>query len=91
MTAHKAKGLEFDYVQLGDDFFSVLERDPDDQIDEFNLSYVAVTRAKKGLFLNKDLQKLLAAEGDRSGHIQLKVRRTLCDSCLTVGGSLTVA
>src|SRR5690606_24975590 len=53
-TAHKSKGLEWDYVRIGDDF---AERKPRPNTDdqrlikraEANLAYVAVTRARLGL------------------------------------------
>ncbi|MFM7468502.1 MAG: ATP-binding domain-containing protein [Vampirovibrionales bacterium] len=39
-TVHQAKGLEWDYVVLGDDFKT-------DSHDELNILYVALTRAKR--------------------------------------------
>ncbi|MGY1548336.1 UvrD-helicase domain-containing protein [Streptomyces sp. MN6] len=53
-TAHKSKGLEWDYVRIGDDF---AERKPRPNCDdkrlikrpEAMLAYVAVTRARLGL------------------------------------------
>lgn len=57
-TAHKSKGLEFDSVQIMDDFLSLIEEsESDDGIDiqEGNLIYVAMTRAKRNLFLNDDI------------------------------------
>ena len=61
-TAHSSKGLEFDFVQIADDFEiladieAVLALDPHAAVDEqeINLLYVAVTRAKKMLHLNED-------------------------------------
>ena len=69
-TAHKAKGLEWDYVRLGSDF-RVLEYD--DSIssskgvinkEERNILYVAVTRAKLGLDISncKALRYVLSPE-----------------------------
>lgn len=57
-TAHKAKGLEFDNVSLADDFPRLLKEGeliaPTDlDPDEFNLIYVAITRAKERLQLFK--------------------------------------
>lgn len=61
-TAHKAKGLEHNCVRIADDF-EVLESleaklasEPDVKIPEtdINLLYVALTRAKHALSLNKD-------------------------------------
>ena len=67
-TAHKAKGLDWDYVQLCDDinFLSSVEEklaeDPNAAIEDqdINLLYVAVTRAKKAVHLNKDTSQWLA-------------------------------
>jgi superfamily I DNA/RNA helicase len=62
-TVHKSKGMEYDKVEIDEDFFSLL-----DYIDspskyknvnlkeEFNLLYVAITRAKNELKLNTDLK-----------------------------------
>jgi F-box protein, helicase, 18 len=66
-TAHKAKGLDWDYVQLADDFEilaeteALLAQDPNGQIEEqeINLLYVALTRAKRQLALNEDTRKWL--------------------------------
>lgn len=46
-SAHKAKGLEWDYVKLGNDFTHPLNDGW--QEEEANLLYVAATRAKLGL------------------------------------------
>ena len=54
-TGHKAKGLEWDFVSLYDDFSAdPLSPDIDDgrKGDELNLLYVAVTRGMKILALN---------------------------------------
>jgi len=58
-TAHKAKGLEWDHVQVMDDFISLIkERQPIDPAgvdpDEFNLIYVAMTRARVHLRFHKN-------------------------------------
>lgn len=56
-TAHRCKGLEWDHVQLADDFADVL--DPElsdaDKEDEINLLYVAATRAMKQLVINASI------------------------------------
>ncbi|EDO30014.1 predicted protein [Nematostella vectensis] len=64
-TAHKAKGLEFSTVRVTDDFsleadFPGAEVDP----DEKNLLYVAVTRAKKRLLMNRTLLRVLKTRGE---------------------------
>eukprot|EP00467_Chlorarachnion_reptans_P025472 CAMPEP_0114513994 /NCGR_PEP_ID=MMETSP0109-20121206/15902_1 /TAXON_ID=29199 /ORGANISM="Chlorarachnion reptans, Strain CCCM449" /LENGTH=578 /DNA_ID=CAMNT_0001693975 /DNA_START=192 /DNA_END=1928 /DNA_ORIENTATION=- len=62
-TAHKAKGLEWDNVRLSDDFTDPLDEVVQDRlpVDEFgeevNIIYVAMTRAKKNLWLNKALSE----------------------------------
>ena len=66
MTAHKSKGLEFDYVYLtnatqstwsgggrgGLKFFLPISKVRSDSDDEKRLFYVAITRAKKGLTIS---------------------------------------
>lgn len=71
-TTHKYKGKEHDYVQLADDFACLPRSQAQVQLnsssstgsecsdDEYNLVYVAATRAKKALFLNADLSQLLS-------------------------------
>lgn len=61
-TAHKSKGLEWDCVRLCEDFEFLdelevdLANDPDPKIpvQDINLLYVAATRAKAALELNKE-------------------------------------
>jgi len=53
-TAHKAKGLEFDHVVIANDFKDPLDKDGI-EIQEANLIYVVVTRAKKHLVLNEKM------------------------------------
>ncbi|KAJ8411248.1 hypothetical protein AAFF_G00172540 [Aldrovandia affinis] len=74
-TVHKSKGLEFDSVVITDDFTKIpcarhnLQRlsgcatanVPD---DEWNLLYVAVTRAKKKLLITKTIENLLTLAGE---------------------------
>jgi len=67
-TAHKAKGLEWNQVQLGDDFPRLFDKNgelitlgyEDGELDpqEVNLLYVAATRAKQNLELNNELRRL---------------------------------
>ncbi|XP_008285207.1 F-box DNA helicase 1 [Stegastes partitus] len=74
-TVHKAKGLEFDTVMVTDDFakgpssrhilphmscFSFASI-PD---DEWNLMYVAVTRAKTSLILTNNIRHILMVAGE---------------------------
>lgn len=74
-TVHKSKGLEFDTVVVTDDFSKVpcsrhnLQRVgsfstasvPD---DEWNLLYVAITRAKKTLYITKTISNILTFTGE---------------------------
>ncbi|XP_033018594.1 F-box DNA helicase 1 [Lacerta agilis] len=77
-TVHKAKGLEFDTVQVADDFMSSIsiaftqhafERIPILRAnaaseDEWNLLYVAVTRAKRRLIVPKFLTQIVTLAGE---------------------------
>ncbi|XP_072255164.1 F-box DNA helicase 1 [Pyxicephalus adspersus] len=75
-TVHKAKGMEFDTVEITDDFVKVslprhnLRRAgiPLDLSveDEWNLVYVAVTRAKKHLIITKSIENVLTLAGEYS-------------------------
>ncbi|XP_020508172.2 F-box DNA helicase 1 [Labrus bergylta] len=74
-TVHKAKGLEFDTVMVTDDFSKVpssrhnlqfnadfsFDKCPD---DEWNLLYVAVTRAKTSLIITKNIRRILTVAGE---------------------------
>lgn len=57
-TAHKAKGLEFNNVVLAEDFKDPADEDGID-IQEANLLYVAITRAKKNLVLNEAIRSFI--------------------------------
>lgn len=50
-TVHRAKGMEYDVVELADDFVADEEADG----EEVNLLYVAITRAKKMLYIPEAL------------------------------------
>ncbi|KAM4615291.1 F-box DNA helicase 1 [Polymixia lowei] len=74
-TVHKAKGLEFDTVVLCDDFAKVpCARHNIPQVssfscgdvsaDEWNLLYVAVTRAKTSLVITKNISYILTLAGE---------------------------
>nr|WP_282562051.1 3'-5' exonuclease [Providencia rettgeri] len=63
-TAHTSKGLEWNNVVLNDDFGSVLEaidmkKPKASIIDEMNLIYVAITRAKDYLSINSTIIELM--------------------------------
>jgi hypothetical protein len=79
ITAHRAKGLEWDKVILCDDFcplydeesgmLKTLGHDRRTHVpaDEVNLLYVAATRAKRILKPNKDLARLLQSRSIQNG------------------------
>lgn len=68
-TAHKAKGLEFERVRVTDDFLPATRRGEgsQEQNDEKNLAYVAVTRAKKGLWISETIRKIIAISSNQIG------------------------
>ncbi|KAJ3612404.1 hypothetical protein NHX12_020680, partial [Muraenolepis orangiensis] len=85
-TVHKAKGLEFDTVMVCDDFARVPvarhhlnEMSADTTQDEWNLLYVAVTRAKSTLIMTRNIRNILT----QAGEYFLKSEMT--DSLLTEG------
>ncbi|ECG8632734.1 ATP-dependent helicase [Salmonella enterica subsp. salamae] len=61
-TAHRGKGLEWERVQLHDDFADILDPEiPESKRhDEINLLYVATTRARRTLVIDPILSELLA-------------------------------
>lgn len=78
-TAHKSKGLDWDYVKLGDDFTAVEaalnERKEKGRLtaeteQEINLLYVALTRAKSRVFLNEDAKQLVALANQKAQSLQ---------------------
>jgi len=67
-TAHRSKGLDWDFVQICDDF-EVLERaeellaegrDSEVNVQDVHLLYVAATRCKKAVRLNEETNNWLA-------------------------------
>ncbi|XP_062436021.1 F-box DNA helicase 1 isoform X2 [Rhea pennata] len=80
-TVHQAKGLEFDTVLLADDFVKVPDISDQQKMscfsigmypeDEWNLLYVAVTRAKKCLLMSKSLERVLALAKEHFLRVEL--------------------
>ncbi|MCJ1114587.1 ATP-binding domain-containing protein, partial [Escherichia coli] len=66
-TAHRSKGLEWPVVILDEDFADITDplMPEDERRDETNLLYVAVTRARKTLVLNRLMRQLVAEEAGR--------------------------
>ncbi|CAN7936881.1 unnamed protein product [Ixodes hexagonus] len=78
-TAHKAKGLEFDTVMLADDFFvgncalgnNQVSRNAE-EIQEYNVLYVAMTRAKRRLCMSRAVYFLLLQGQEKYEFLQTK-------------------
>ncbi|TKD45372.1 UvrD-helicase domain-containing protein [Azotobacter chroococcum] len=67
-TAHRAKGLEWEAVQLAEDFsFEPFDpdNDPEAWVDEMNLLYVACTRAMQVLAVNSTVLVIMQEFVDR--------------------------
>lgn len=67
-TGHKCKGLEWDNVYVAEDFANSLEKaklnpSSGQTDDEYNLIYVACTRARKKLHINTKLADMLKIKG----------------------------
>ncbi|XP_042559109.1 F-box DNA helicase 1-like isoform X2 [Clupea harengus] len=71
-TMHKAKGLEFDTVVIIDDFGALQALPAQEhggnqslvEDDDWNLLYMAVTRAKRTLFMTRTITNILARAGE---------------------------
>jgi hypothetical protein len=63
-SVHRAKGLEWDRVQLEDDLFEVMldREDQEENQEDWNVLYVAATRAKKALGYGRLIEVLEKAE-----------------------------
>lgn len=61
-TVHRAKGLEWDIVVLEEDFPELFDDEkisPEQRVDELNLLYVATTRARQHLVVNRIVQTIV--------------------------------
>lgn len=76
-TAHRSKGLEWDYVQMGEDFIDPLDRelDMDLRSDEINILYVTLTRAKLVVAINAIVVAMLREHTMRTKN-NLKIQIT---------------
>ncbi|KAM3832656.1 F-box DNA helicase 1-like [Vipera latastei] len=95
-TVHKAKGLEFDTVQVAEDFVSIKHQLGSPGIeskaaseDEWNLLYVAVTRAKRRLILPGYFAALLEKAKEYCVRFELLDRATAL-ACLENGCRNTI-
>ena len=70
-TAHRSKGLEWDHIEISEDFSDVtgerevkkdgtLVKSDEDIADELNLMYVAVTRAKRTVKLSNAVHNVIS-------------------------------
>jgi len=81
-TGHKAKGLEWDYVKISEDFSGVIkaaenwlnDKTPLFPEQEINLLYVMATRAKCQLLGNHEMQEWLMPENQQRFQ-QMRVRK----------------
>jgi hypothetical protein len=90
-NVHQSKGLEFDHVVMGTDF-NTLTYTVNDNVrymvnprstEEYNLIYVAMTRARKSLTLNDQMFNFLRSTR-RWGHdVILGVEKSRCVRCDT--------
>ncbi|KAI9004485.1 hypothetical protein DFJ74DRAFT_693556 [Hyaloraphidium curvatum] len=96
-SLHKSKGLEFDHVELTNDFIDltaaadsiIAERTPDKipNSEALNLVYVAMTRAKHRLGVNPTLATWLEHNHTGSDRWVLRSHDGYCDSCLAASGT----
>jgi len=90
-TAHKSKGLEFDTVNLLDDFLGNYNfstgrfDDSGNHEDELNLLYVAATRAKNRLILNSALYQLLSERAKDNFDRLVVIEKELMVCCTKCG------
>lgn len=73
LTSHQSKGLEFENVVLANDYKPLVHNrtltfNNYYKNDEYNLIYVAITRAKEKLYLNKNFIKYLMLVNDYNLH-----------------------
>ena len=76
-TAHQSKGSEYDHVRLHDDFNGSSE-------DAHNTLYVAMTRAKKTLYLNNNLFRFFEKNTPKLRYLfdtKQSDRRIMCGNC----------
>jgi superfamily I DNA/RNA helicase len=92
-TAHKSKGLEFDHVKLGDDFIDLSENISalsgpmeDSLVEELNILYVAISRARYSLEIPPNLKRFLASQG-----YLIAQPRLFCKCLLTTFSSMSCA
>ncbi|TRY63909.1 hypothetical protein TCAL_05599 [Tigriopus californicus] len=84
-TVHKFKGLEFPVVRLQDDFVQVdsnaLSNCNSTSGDEFNLLYVALTRAQREIVMNRSLLNLMVLSGENFSYFSPNFQVRTCVVC----------
>lgn len=86
LTSHQSKGLEFNNVVLANDFkplihLKTLTFNDYYKKDEYNLLYVAMTRAKMKLYLNKNLANFLVLNNDFNFNVVVLKFSVPCNNC----------
>jgi superfamily I DNA/RNA helicase len=90
-TVHQCKGLEFDNVKLSNDFIPLVSTlntvyvyQSKSALEGYNLLYVAMTRAKKNLIINKEMYSYLQLKkGTRFLKHRTKDKCNVCNDCIT--------
>lgn len=85
-TVHQSKGLEYDNVKLSDDFIPLITTlntiyvyKSRSAIEGYNLLYVAITRAKKNLVINKELFSYLKIKKGKREYVNHT--EGICQTC----------
>lgn len=85
-TVHQSKGLEYDNVKLSDDFIPLITSlntiyvyKSRSALEGYNLLYVAITRAKKNLIINKELFSYLKIKKGEREYTDTKLE--ICSMC----------
>lgn len=80
-TAHKSKGSEWDYVDIADDYHPIFDEESKginkkliENPEEINLLYVTITRAKRSLNLNHELNMFINLNKQFDNHINNKTK-----------------
>ena len=87
-TVHQAKGLEFNNVKLSNDFIPLVTAQNTifiykslSALEGYNLLYVAMTRAKNNLIINKELYNFLKLKKGQRNYVSI-------ENCQLCGGPI---
>ena len=85
-TVHQSKGLEYDNVKLSDDFIPLITSlntiyayKSRSAMEGYNLLYVAITRSKKNLIINKELYSYLKIKKGEREYVE--TNSEICSIC----------